>query len=452
MRRVAPLAVSLALVGSSALVGCGEQKLSREALLDPETCADCHPDHYREWSGSMHAYASFDPVFLAMNARGQRETSGALGDFCVKCHAPMAVREGATTDGLNLAELPKHLHGVTCYFCHNVTAVEGTHNNPLALANDILMRGGIPNPVESAAHEAAHSALHDRGHKDSSALCGSCHDIVTPKGVHLERTFLEWKESLYANDNPAELQTCGRCHMPGRDGLVAQVPGVFVRRVTDHSMPGVDIALDPFPEMEAQRALVQRELDNVLHAELCVNRVDRGIEISVDLENVGAGHAWPSGATQDRRAWVEVIATLGGRVVFETGVLEEGECLADLEARDPNVWRLGDKLFGDDGREVHMFWDAARYEGELLPAPTARAPWDPRYRETHVIRKFAVPTVADRVTMRVRIRPMGLDVLDDLIASGDLDPVYRERMPIFDLGSTVLEWSADDGKTCIPQL
>ena len=48
----------------------------------------------------MHAYASDDPVFRAMNQRAQRETSGALGDFCVKCHAPMAVQKALTTDGL----------------------------------------------------------------------------------------------------------------------------------------------------------------------------------------------------------------------------------------------------------------------------------------------------------------------------------------------------------------
>jgi hypothetical protein len=40
----------------------------------------------------MHAYAAEDPVFLAMNARGQRETQGALGAFCVNCHAPLAVQ------------------------------------------------------------------------------------------------------------------------------------------------------------------------------------------------------------------------------------------------------------------------------------------------------------------------------------------------------------------------
>ena len=120
--------------------------LSIEELQDPKSCKACHQQHYEEWSASMHAYASEDPVFLAMNKRGQRETNGELGSFCVQCHAPMALRTGATTDGLNLETLPSHLQGVTCYFCHSVTGVEGTHNNPLTLADDGVMRGGITDP------------------------------------------------------------------------------------------------------------------------------------------------------------------------------------------------------------------------------------------------------------------------------------------------------------------
>ena len=65
---------------------------SLDQMLDPETCNQCHQTHYSDWSGSMHAYASDDPVFIAMNARAQRETNGAVGSFCVNCHAPMAVR------------------------------------------------------------------------------------------------------------------------------------------------------------------------------------------------------------------------------------------------------------------------------------------------------------------------------------------------------------------------
>ncbi len=78
---------------------------SPEALYDPKSCAGCHPDHYREWSGSMHAYASTDPVFRAMNVRGQRDTHGDLGDNCVTCHAPLAVELGLTNSGLDLAEV-----------------------------------------------------------------------------------------------------------------------------------------------------------------------------------------------------------------------------------------------------------------------------------------------------------------------------------------------------------
>ena len=117
--------------------------LTREQLLDPQTCQSCHPSHYKEWSGSMHAYAADDPVFLAMNRRGQEETDGELGDFCVQCHAPMALREGATFDGLNLPDVPQSLKGVTCYFCHSVDGVQGTHNNPLTLADDEVLRGAV---------------------------------------------------------------------------------------------------------------------------------------------------------------------------------------------------------------------------------------------------------------------------------------------------------------------
>src|SRR5688500_7999428 len=46
-----------------------------EQLKDPDTCKTCHEKHYREWSGSMHAYASDDPLFLAMNERGQRQAN-----------------------------------------------------------------------------------------------------------------------------------------------------------------------------------------------------------------------------------------------------------------------------------------------------------------------------------------------------------------------------------------
>jgi hypothetical protein len=431
------------------LIGCGPSGYERETLLDPQTCKSCHPDHYREWSGSMHAYAADDPVFLAMNQKGQRETNGALGDFCVKCHAPMAVREGATTDGLNLAEVPRPLKGVTCFFCHTVEAIEGDHNNPLVLSEDPIMRGAIGDPVDNEAHEAEYSALHDRTSPQSATLCGPCHDIVNPNGVPIERTYTEWKGSLYAHDTPRELQTCGRCHMAGRDGLAAEYPGVKSRRVTNHMMAAVDVALTSWPEIDAQTQEVQRLLDPTLFNQICVTRVAGGLEVEIDLENFAAGHAFPSGSTSDRRVWVELVASLEGQPTFESGVVADGDRLVDLV--DPNLLRLGDRFYDGDGNEVHDFWKAARYEGQLLIAPTAIPP-DPRYVNPHFKKKYTVPGLADRIVMRVRVQPIGLDVLDELIASGDLDPVIRARMPTFDLAASRVEWSTDLGEGCFPEI
>jgi hypothetical protein len=422
--------------------------LTRDQLEDPEVCGSCHPDHYREWSGSMHAYAAEDPVFLAMNARGQRETGGALGAFCIQCHAPMAVRNGATTDGLNLADVPQKWKGVTCYFCHSVTEVDGSHNNPLALADDGVLRGGIVDPVETAAHTSAYSPLHDRTAMESSSLCGSCHDIVTPAGVHLERTYLEWQETLFAKEQSR--LTCGECHMEGRDGAAAEAPGAKTRRVHSHAAPGVDLALTPFPESEAQRELVQRSLDTTLAAQLCVRGAGSpGATILAVLDNVGAGHNWPSGAAQDRRAWVEIIAYSGDVPVYQSGVVGEGESVSDLA--DPDLWWARDCLLDAEGAHVHMFWEAAEYDSNLLPGPVTNVPSDPAFYEAHRVRTFPRPTSSpaslatppDRVTMRVRLVPVGLDVLDDLVASGDLDPSVRDAMPHFTLASTELEWTAE---------
>src|SRR4051794_33053665 len=160
------LHAALALwLSSACLVSCDAEptaigELSRAQLLDPEACRGCHAEYYTEWSSSMHAYASRDPVFLAMNRRGNQETAGALGSFCVKCHAPMALLEGQTIDGLDLETLPNSMQGVTCYYCHNVAHVTGTHDNALELDAAVpnALRAGISNPSPNP-HRSGYSAL-----------------------------------------------------------------------------------------------------------------------------------------------------------------------------------------------------------------------------------------------------------------------------------------------------
>jgi len=352
------------------------EPLTSEQLLDPEACADCHTEHYRQWSGSMHAYAAEDPVFLAMNARGQRETDGALGSFCVDCHAPMAVRTGATTDGLNLSEVDPKLQGVTCAFCHRVESIEEDHNAQMTLGIDNLLRGGISGPVRTQAHDSAYSELHDRNQNQSAALCGSCHDVVNDHGVHLERTFSEWKGTLFSHEGPSQL-TCGNCHMRGKDGPAFAAEDAPTRRVHDHSMVGVDIALTPFPESEDQLEQTQAFLDTSLVAELCV-RVSQGLfRADVTLENVSAGHSFPSGSSQDRRVWVELNAWSGDQLLLTSGVVDETQAISEL--LDPNLWLFRDVMTDGNGDEVHMFWEAEATTGTALPGAVTNDPTDPAF-------------------------------------------------------------------------
>jgi hypothetical protein len=414
--------------------------LTGQALLDPTACASCHAEQFREWSGSMHAYAAEDPVFLAMNARMLRETNGAAGDFCVGCHAPMAVRLGLTKDGSNLASLPAYARGVTCFFCHSADRIEGTHNGPIRLASDDVLRGNLRNPdVVSMPHRGAHSPLLDREQPESSTLCGACHDVVTPHGAHVERTFAEWKASLYAQ--PGQL-SCGKCHMDSRPGVASTTRGAPSRTIHDHAMPAVDIALTPFPEAEAQRTAVQRLLDQTLLAKLCVKQTPLGFAAEVTLDNAFAGHKFPSGANQDRRAWVELIAYQGSSVMFSSGVVADKKAVSKLD--DPNLWLLRDRIFRPDGTETHMFWEASRVIEEQLPAAVTADVRDPHFLHS-VQRSYRLPAAPDKVTMRVRMRPVDFDLLDDLVASRDLDPSILDRVPTFELGSTRKEWTAAIG-------
>lgn len=468
-----------------ALGACGDNlKLSVEELQDPETCKQCHPQHYDQWSGSMHAYAAEDPVFLAMNRRGQRETNGALGDFCINCHAPMAKQLGYTDFAdFNPDVLPPAARGITCYFCHNVREVTRDHDNGLVLANDQTMRGAVKDPVDTTAHHSKYDPLMDSA-INQSEICGSCHDIVVPASINgrrdlaLERTFAEWKGTLFADPDPMRHQTCGSCHMrSSRLAPIADAPGVGARPngFHDHMFAGIDLALTPFPQMEEQLAAVHEILDPSIKivgslpavgppgGGICITP-DLGGELSVRVDSIGAGHSWPSGAAQDRRAWLEVIAyDANGAVLLQSGVVppgvdpelapQPGAPCAFVKDQLPYenvppeaVCGFWDRTFKADGTPAHFFWEVDRYDSKLLTAPSML--------KENVAKKarFNLPSLGvsypdiHRVTARFRFNPLPYAMLDELIASGDLAPEIRDRVTTLEVGQPTV-WLRDQHNT-----
>jgi hypothetical protein len=188
---------------------------------------------------------------------------------------------------------------------------------------------------------------------------------------------------------------------------------------------------------------VQRFLDTTLQSAVCVGQQGNAFSLRVMLDNVAAGHSFPSGSAQDRRVWIEVIASQGGSVLYQSGVVADGA--APTASPDPDFWMLRDCMTDATGKPVSMFWEAAAYEGNELPGQATFDQTDPRFYQSHIEQTYprsaaSVMGTPDKVTMRVREQAIGRDVLDDLVASGDLQQATADAMKTVDIGGT-LTWT-----------
>lgn len=447
------------------LVACNEDKYDVARLQDPNTCKDCHPKHYDQWSGSMHAYASEDPVFVAMNARGQREAQ--LGTFCVNCHAPMAVKLGLT-DGTNYdpSALPPEAKGITCYFCHNVDKVTDDHNNGLVLAMDQTMRGGAENPADSPAHDSMFdkNLMSSTAKERSSAMCGSCHDIVTPpNNVHIERSFQEWNTTVFQQLLPSvDGVTCGKCHMTPSTGVIAEGAGLSVGNRTfgfhDHGFPAIDTAVTEFPNKDVQLAGITNILDPALNiigiASIPGKNPPGGIclnpngQLTVRTDTFNVGHNFPSGAAQDRRTWLEVVAyDVDNNIVFSSGVVGDNQdpedvsddvlnCVGANTQDNRKCAGWWDRMYKADGSRADFFWEVANETSYALKPAITTNIGDPAYDHSTTVTYDvqAVYSQIDHIRATVRTRPFPYAMLNKLVESGDLDPQYAANLRTLSAG------------------
>lgn len=353
-----------------------------------------------------------------------------------------------TSDGLNLEALPQAYQGITCAYCHQISEVKGTHNNPLMWTPDGIMRGGLERPKLNSAHRSVYSPLLDGSRLESSDLCGSCHDIVTPSGFHLEKTFLEWKSSLFSSSNSSQGTSCGACHMPTRQDTNSS------KTHHDHLMPGVDLvdqheyglALYNLNQRDLQSA-VEEELNLSLLSELCGEvGINGGGDFEVYLENVAAGHRFPSGAALDRRLWVQITALdIEGQVLFESGAVAPNQASSFVAAQDESMWLLRDQAFDQEQQETHFFWNIESATRQTLPVSTLLPYDDSNYEEPHVLRRYRFGTeqVIYEVQMRVFMRPIGLEVLNHLVERNLLSADFVAMQPTFELTTASKVWRAD---------
>lgn len=341
------------------------------ALFDPTNCEFCHffpnataqsadPPYspHGTWQGTMMANSARDPVFWAGVAVADQDAPGET-ELCVRCHAPMAWLEGngaaTTIDQLSADEQS----GVSCEVCHRMMEDPRVPpGNAMYTIDDVLVDTNVPRrgpwDFTDGNPEPPHTWINDP-YTGTSRLCGTCHDVTTSlervddAGVGLgvnfneQRTYSEWLGSDFAVPGN-DFHSCADCHMPAVDDVPGCAQNVnqfsHAEGGRRHDLVGAnrfmvqllrqeygsaganlipdlvfDIALDRMDELLGTAAT----LDVVPPDDVDLADGLQGLEVTVTNNT---GHKLPTGYSEGRVMWLEVLAEYGGEVVYSSGAYD----------------------------------------------------------------------------------------------------------------------------------
>ena len=284
---------------------------------------------------------------------------------CADCHAP----------GINGVAGGRDLHdahglsfdiGVHCDTCHKVSDVD--LSQPPGVGQRLVMsRPSEPGDDVFAWDPVYFGPLLDvpspimRGSLqpkfDSSEFCAGCHEQkqdalipgqsldpeLWPDGLPTHSTFSEWQEGPYNTDETP----CQHCHMPGD---VEAINSVHLSRPGD---AGILFGWPREPEDIRQHTFRgplsgdERLIDTALYTSVALEQIDGVLEATVSVNNIGCGHAVPTG--EPMRALILVVESegtcgeldpIGGMTINDIGgTLATGVFGADVTDSDAGlVW------------------------------------------------------------------------------------------------------------------
>ena len=392
----------------------GKPVTSRE-FTSPEICSGCHVELYNQWNGSMHSRAYLDPIFQALWKLGSQETEGLTDKLCAGCHTGIGTvsEEIILRDGeFKVSEIAAQ--GVQCDLCHTVvkstfleTPTHEPQNASMVLEPGNVKRGPYKDST-SPFHQTAYSELHT-----TSAFCANCHHVFHPvTNFHIERTYDEWKYSVYAHNG---IQ-CQDCHMVP----VAQAIET-ARTLKKQHNPGKPCIMGPARDQVYTHEFVGGNctltalLGSPQHAEIAKKRLQSAAELSltvpdapqsgnlatveVKVTNAGAGHNLPTSLTEVREMWVEMVVTgAHGAPLYQSGKVDREGTI------DPNAKIFHAKSVNAKGEPTYKPWEITRFEYNHTIPPKG---------STSLEYTFLVPATENgpltvRATLRYRSYPQAL--------------------------------------------
>ena len=237
-------------------------------------CGECHPNQYKQWSVSSHAYANVSPMFNKFEQKINDLASGTIGHFCVRCHSSVGSALGERRDIAWWDRAPASKEGITCVTCHRVGEGYGKTNaarritpgdiheavfgpfdttGGINAVSNAMKLGILVSPDQDARPAEADGKKWIRMHQAAiqsdiikkSEFCVSCHQVQVHPGIKLETVWEEYRGSPAAKEGI----TCQQCHMstnPGQHvgyatGWAARINGMTIRDdrpLTDHTFVG----------------------------------------------------------------------------------------------------------------------------------------------------------------------------------------------------------------------
>ncbi|MHC4839910.1 MAG: multiheme c-type cytochrome [Planctomycetota bacterium] len=405
-------------------------------------CGNCHRQYWNEWKQSRHATMANNEWTKAtfVTAREYALAKGQTEDECTPCHSPSlsATLETHSLTGRTLLDASGvHKFGNHCDFCHKIDHVSDLQapgvNGSLHLLRPNPRDDTFPGPVKQVFGNvpdawflymgAAYNPLYEMG-----TLCASCHEHTTRDGRHSQGTYSEWKASKYARPGK-DYRECQSCHMPGKTGgrkvLTGTPPNQFVKKVNSIKFAREGFRKRGYYEAhhheffgtDAPKKDHLEFLKDGVSMETVIRKTPTAQEVFVVLENIGAGHAIPTGHGLKRYLLAVIARDKDGNVVQASNSLPAEELTG--KAKDISAGVIIGRRFG--GQWHQPFWKAgAELDTRLLPDQPRKF-------------SFVIPgadTVEVKLILRrgspTMIQSQGLDIKRGQVSGAPLDVVVHE--------------------------
>lgn len=321
----------------------------------PDVCSGCHNVIFSQWKSTMHANAFTDPLYLKEAELAGKEAGEEVQQFCHSCHAPAAALMGKVPTDISksskIVEITKL--GVFCDFCHTVKSSRGIGNPKAEVITGNVKRGPYKDSY-SPYHESEYSELHTK-----AEFCGMCHDVYHPVNkLPIEQTYTEWKEGPYSKEGIV----CQDCHMTPGPQITKPNPGVVATggphrdHWWTHNFIGANVFMARYLGNEEVAIQAEERLKSAAKMEFGSASVSANkVSLPITITNVGAGHKLPTGLTELRHMWIElVVKDSKGNTIYSSGVLSPDGAL-------PQNTKIFYTIIGDkQGKPTLKIWEAEK--------------------------------------------------------------------------------------------